>query len=45
MLVGFLLDTNMGAIETARRAGFPGLPTPFTALGILWINIIMDGQP
>ncbi|TXT17015.1 MAG: Ca2+-transporting ATPase [bacterium] len=43
--VRFQLSTNMGAIQTVLGAGFMGLPTPFTAIQILWINIIMDGPP
>jgi len=43
--VRFQLSTNMGAIQTVLGAGLMGLPTPFTAIQILWINIIMDGPP
>ncbi len=43
--VRFQLSTNMGAIQTVLGAGILGLPTPFTAIQILWINIIMDGPP
>jgi Ca2+-transporting ATPase len=43
--VRFQLATNMGAIITVLGAQLLGLPTPFTAIQILWINIIMDGPP
>jgi Ca2+-transporting ATPase len=43
--VRFQLSTNIGAILTVLGAPFLGLPTPFTAIQILWVNIIMDGPP
>jgi len=43
--VRFQLSTNIGAILTVSAATFTGLPAPFTAIQILWINIIMDGPP
>ena len=43
--VRFQLSTNIGAILTVLAAPLAGLPTPFTALQILWVNIIMDGPP
>jgi len=43
--VRFQLSTNIGAILTVLGAQLLGLPTPFTAIQILWINIIMDGPP
>ena len=43
--VRFQLSTNVGAILTVLGAQLLGLPMPFTALHILWINIIMDGPP
>ena len=43
--VRFQLSTNMGAIQTVLGASLMGLPMPFTAIQILWINIIMDGPP
>ncbi|MBU1654353.1 MAG: cation-translocating P-type ATPase [Gammaproteobacteria bacterium] len=43
--VRFQLSTNIGAILTVSTATFMGLPAPFTAIQILWINIIMDGPP
>jgi Ca2+-transporting ATPase len=43
--VRFQLSTNMGAIQTVLGASLLGGSTPFTAIQILWINIIMDGPP
>ncbi len=43
--VRFQLSTNMGAIQTVLGASLMGWATPFTAIQILWINIIMDGPP
>jgi len=43
--VRFQLSTNVGAIFTVLGAQLLGMPTPFTAIQILWINIIMDGPP
>ena len=43
--VRFQLSTNIGAILTVLGAPFLGLATPFTAIQILWVNIIMDGPP
>ncbi len=43
--VRFQLSTNMGAIQTVVGASLLGWPTPFTAIQILWVNIIMDGPP
>ena len=43
--VRFQLSTNVGAILTVLGAQLLGLPMPFTAIHILWINIIMDGPP
>ncbi len=39
------LSTNMGAILTLLGATIAGFPVPFTAIQVLWINIIMDGPP
>jgi Ca2+-transporting ATPase len=41
----FQLSTNVGAILAVLGASLFGWPTPFTAIQILWINIIMDGPP
>ena len=43
--VRFQLSTNIGAILTVAIAPFLSLPVPFTAVQLLWINIIMDGPP
>lgn len=43
--VRFQLSTNIGAILTVLTATLAGLPAPFTAIQLLWINIIMDGPP
>jgi Ca2+-transporting ATPase len=43
--VRFQLSTNIGAILTVLAATLLALPTPFTPIQILWINIIMDGPP
>ncbi len=43
--VRFQLSTNIGAILTVLGAQLLGLPAPFTAIHILWINIIMNGPP
>jgi len=43
--VRFQLSTNIGAMITVLGAPLFGLPTPFTAIQILWVNIIMDGPP
>ena len=43
--VRFQLSTNIGAILTVLVATLMGMPTPFTAIQLLWVNIIMDGPP
>ncbi len=43
--VRFQLSTNIGAIFTVLAATLLGWPAPFTAVQLLWINIIMDGPP
>jgi len=43
--VRFQVSTNIGAIQTVLGASLLGLPTPFTAVQLLWVNIIMDGPP
>ncbi|WP_292433943.1 calcium-translocating P-type ATPase, PMCA-type [Methylobacter sp.] len=43
--VRFQLSTNIGAILTVAGAPLLGMPVPFTAVQLLWINIIMDGPP
>jgi len=43
--VRFQLSTNLGAISTLLGAQVTGLPVPFTAIQVLWVNLIMDGPP
>jgi len=43
--VRFQLSTNIGAMLTVLVATLMGMPTPFTAIQLLWVNIIMDGPP
>jgi Ca2+-transporting ATPase len=43
--VRFQLSTNIGAMLTVLGAPMFGMPTPFTAIQILWVNIIVDGPP
>ena len=43
--VRFQLSTNIGAILTVLAATLLGWPTPFSAIHLLWVNIIMDGPP
>ncbi|MBK7422598.1 MAG: cation-translocating P-type ATPase [Propionivibrio sp.] len=43
--VRFQLSTNIGAILTVLGGLVLGFAAPFTAIQILWVNIIMDGPP
>jgi len=43
--IRFQLSTNIGAILTFLGAQIVGLPSPLTAIQVLWVNIIMDGPP
>ena len=43
--VRFQLSTNFGAIIAILTSRAVGLPIPFTAVQILWVNLIMDGPP
>ncbi len=43
--VRFQLSTNIGALLAVATAPLFGLPLPFNAIQILWVNIIMDGPP
>ena len=43
--VRFQLTTNMAAIGSILFARLLGLPTPFTAIQVLFVNIIADGPP
>ena len=41
----FQLSVNFSAVLTVLAALICGLPAPFNALQLLWINVIMDGPP
>ncbi|MDR3013497.1 MAG: calcium-translocating P-type ATPase, PMCA-type [Chitinispirillales bacterium] len=41
----FQLTVNAAAVVTVLASIILGLKTPFTALQLLWINIVMDGPP
>ncbi|MGI9028391.1 MAG: cation-translocating P-type ATPase [Ilumatobacteraceae bacterium] len=43
--IRFQLSTNAGAILSLLGAQIVGLPVPFTAIQVLWVNLIMDGPP
>jgi Ca2+-transporting ATPase len=43
--VRFQLSTNLGAIGTVLTASAIGLPVPFTAIQVLYVNLIADGPP
>jgi len=43
--VRFQLSTNLGAITSILGAAIAGLAAPFTAIQLLWVNLIMDGPP
>jgi Ca2+-transporting ATPase len=43
--VRFQLSTNLGAIGTMLTASALGLPVPFTAIQVLYVNLIADGPP
>jgi Ca2+-transporting ATPase len=43
--IRFQLSTNIGAILCVATAPLLAMPLPFTAIQLLWINIIMDGPP
>lgn len=43
--VRFQLSTNLGAILTVLGASMLGMPTPFTPIQILWVNLVGDGPP
>ncbi|MFM8973050.1 MAG: HAD-IC family P-type ATPase, partial [Actinomycetota bacterium] len=43
--VRFQLSTNLGAITSILGAAIAGLAAPFTAIQMLWVNLIMDGPP
>ncbi|AKG38093.1 hypothetical protein MA03_00625 [Infirmifilum uzonense] len=41
----YLLSANIAELLTPLFATFLGLPIPFTATQLLWINLITDGAP
>jgi Ca2+-transporting ATPase len=43
--VRFQVTTNLAAIVTIVAAGLAGLPTPFTPVQVLFVNLIADGPP
>ena len=43
--VRFQLATNIGALLTIIVAELLNMPTPFSPIQLLWINLIMDGPP
>ncbi|MDR0300950.1 MAG: calcium-translocating P-type ATPase, PMCA-type [Treponema sp.] len=43
--ISFQLTVNVSAVVVVLTSILLGLKTPFTALELLWINIIMDGPP
>ncbi len=43
--VRFQLATNIGALLTIMVAEVLNMPTPFSPIQLLWINLIMDGPP
>ena len=43
--VFFLLSSNVAEIMVIFLATIAGLPTPLTAIQLLWLNLITDGAP
>jgi len=43
--VFFLLSSNLAEIMIIFLATLAGLPTPLTAIQLLWLNLITDGAP
>ncbi len=43
--VFFLLSSNVAEIMIIFLATLAGLPTPLTAIQLLWLNLITDGAP
>jgi len=43
--VFFLLSSNVAEIAIIFLATLVGLPTPLTAIQILWLNLVTDGAP
>ncbi len=45
LLIQFQLTVNVSSVVVVVCSILAGFETPFTALELLWINIIMDGPP
>ncbi|MDR0308122.1 MAG: calcium-translocating P-type ATPase, PMCA-type [Chitinispirillales bacterium] len=43
--ISFQLTANFSSVTVVLSSIFMGLGAPFTALQLLWVNIIMDGPP
>jgi Ca2+-transporting ATPase len=43
--VFYLLSCNLGEIATIFIATLAGLPSPLTAIQLLWLNLVTDGAP
>lgn len=43
--IQFQLTVNLTSVAVVLSAVFAGCSVPFTALQLLWINVIMDGPP
>jgi len=43
--VFFLLSSNVAEIMIIFLATLAGLPTPLTAIQLLWLNLLTDGAP
>ena len=43
--IQFQLTVNLSSVVVVLASLFSGLAVPFTALQLLWVNIIMDGPP
>ena len=43
--IQFQLTVNFASVVVVLLSTFSGLKAPFTAIQLLWINIIMDGPP
>ena len=43
--IQFQLTVNLSSVVVVLASLFSGLAAPFTALQLLWVNIIMDGPP
>ncbi len=41
----FQLTVNVSSVLVVLIAALAGMPSPFTALWLLWVNLIMDGPP